>query len=71
MKLSSIFGIEKYPTVVFAESIHEYSFRKYRLEGAVTAANVKKFVEGVWANQIEPYLRSEDPPRAKTLGRLK
>jgi hypothetical protein len=63
MKLSSIFGIEKYPTVVFAESIHEYSFRKYRLEGAVTAEKVKKFVEGVWANQIEPYLRSEDPPK--------
>jgi len=54
--------VTTFPTIVFAENIHDYTFKRYKYKHIVNADGIGVFLRNVWDKKIDPDYRSEEVP---------
>ena len=54
--------ITKLPVVLYAESIHDYTFKRYVFRSTLSPEHLNTFLEQIWGKQILPDLKSQAPP---------
>ena len=61
-RLITSLEVTNMPVVIYAENIHEYTFRRYKYKHILNNEGIGLFLHNIWEKNIDPDYRSEEVP---------